>query len=217
MKKRTAEEWSETLAELTARRVAQEGIIASNANRRKKHAFAASQGNEASAATLERVKQADANARDEIPNLNFAIEEARQHLNAALAAEEEVELEDRRQFVDERAGDLIALDVKIIKTLRALAAMLDQRVAVLEEIVEEAARELGQMRVAQLRNDQNVIDAILDILSAHLGHRRAANVGAANKLITGDCAIFGKPSPVALPEPTAAEKERRRAAGLRVV
>jgi hypothetical protein len=67
------------------------------------------------------------------------------------------------------------------------------------------------MRVAQVRNDQNVIDAIFDVLSSHLGHRRAAPIGAAAKLIAGDAAIFGKPSPVPLPPMTAAEKERRRA------
>ena len=92
MKKRTAAEWRETVSELTAQREEQQGRIASGEPRRRKHAFAASQGNEAAAAALRKVKADDDAARDEIQNLNFALATAQEHLDAALAAEREDEL-----------------------------------------------------------------------------------------------------------------------------
>ena len=211
MKKRSAEEWRETVSELTAQRDAQNRIIASGEPRRRKHAFAASQGNETAAAELQKVKANDDAARDKIQNLHFAIEEAQQHLDAALAAEQEVEDDQRREQMSDLADGLIELDVKIIKTLRAVHGLLEQRTAAVEDITQVGAGMLGMMQIAQLRNDENIIDAVYDVLSAHLGHRRTAPVGAAAKLITGDCAIFGKPPPVPPAPLTAAEKERRRA------
>ena len=211
MKNKTVAEWREIVAELTAERAEQEALIAGGASKRRKHALSAHEGDEAAAATLLKVKAADDAARDKIQNLNFAIEQAQQHLDAAQALEQEAELEQQRQHVSDLADTLINLDVRIVKELRAVNALIEQRVAVVEEIVDFGARELGAMGIAQVRNDQNIIDVVYDVFSAHLGHRRTAPIGAASKFIAGDAAIFGKPVPVALPAPTPAERERRRA------
>ena len=64
------------------------------------------------------------------------------------------------------ADGLIELDVKIIKTLRAVHGLLEQRTAAVEDITQVGAGMLGMMQIAQLRNDENIIDAVYDVLSA---------------------------------------------------
>ena len=211
MKKRTAAEWRGLISELTAQRDEQQGLISSGEPRRRKHAFAASQNNEAAAAALRKIKADDDEAREKIQNLSLAIDEAQQNLDAAQAAEQEDEDQQRRERISELADALIEIDVKFVKALRAVNGLLDQRTRTVAEIATIGADMLGMMQMAQLRNEEGAIDAIFDVLSSHLGNRRTAPIGAAAKLISHDCSIFGKPSPVPPAPMTAAEKERRRA------
>ena len=155
--------------------------------------------------------EADDAARVTKYKFNFALATAQEHLDAASAAEQEDEARRRRSSISTWRMASIESTSRSSKRCAPCSACSISALPSSRKCP-GGRRRARRHENSATSNDENVIDAVHALSCASSASAYAA-VGAATKLITGDCAIFGKLSPVPAAPMTAAEKERRRAIG----
>jgi hypothetical protein len=176
--------------------------------RRKKFAFAASQGNKAARTALTEIQVDETASKAALENLKLALIEAEEV--RAGAADRELQEADAAAAarVAELSEDLIEADRAIEAALVELHAKLDHRVELITQI--RSQRVLSDHVGSRLSDPAPATNAIVDGLLKHLGRHAASGwyEGAATRLAYTDGKLLG--IKVGEPVLTAVEEALRR-------
>jgi hypothetical protein len=127
------------LADLEARRASHQRVLAGVEALRQRHAFAASQGDEAAVSALEKAAADERCATEAIRNLNLAIAEARSRVSSAAAHDNAAAEREREREAAALVDEFLKVDFEVVAAARALRVLLDQRQELVGEIIEAGA------------------------------------------------------------------------------
>ena len=207
---RSVTEATEILAGLKSQMAGKEDILTRGNDRRRKFAYAASQGDKAAAASLEQIVADETAASEAIRNLKLAIEEATRERAAAVERGHAADLKRREKILSRESDDLIAADQEVVKIITALHAALDKRAEKIQRIVEIGLLPAGT--ISALENRTSIDAAIVGGLGRHFPPFVAVGTRshALGDMVSRDCQLLNKPSTVAKRELTPVERELQR-------
>ena len=186
---KTVEQTADVLASLKGQLSDAQQVIRAADGRRRKVAYAASQGDRNAIAELEKVAADETAANDAMRNLRLAIEVATQEHDQASSrkrADGDREIEERQSALGD---EVIDLDIAYINGAQKQNQILERRHAKIDEI-----SRLGALPEFNLRLLNGSIDAAIMGGLGRFAPRNAFPAGpeALLDLVENDCRLLGK-------------------------
>ena len=189
----TVEQTAEILTGLKGQCSDAQQVIKSADGRRRKVAYAASQGDRNAAAELEKVAADEAAATGAMRNLQLAIEVATREHEKAWARKHAAAAQEIQEMQSVLDGELIAEDLAIIEGAQSQYRRYERRAATIDKM-----SKLGALSEFNLRMLNGDIDAAIMGGLGRFAPRNAfpAEPEALLDLVENDCRWLGKKSPM---------------------